>query len=84
MKELLSLMTATCSGERDERLEGFQCLQRSFEAQRSRLNAVFLRSLRHDRANQVVRQQVSPDFLANQLRSLASDDIHLHRRFEWI
>ena len=34
---------------------------------------------RHDRAQQVVRQQVGPDLLPDHLRRLAAQDVHLHR-----
>lgn len=82
LEEVLTMMTATCFGKRDERLEGLECLQRAFEAQRPRLDIVFLCSVSHGRSSQVVRQQVCPDFLADQVGNPASHDIHLHRRFD--
>ena len=33
--------------------------------------------LSHDRANEIVSQNVSPDFFANELGCFASQDVHL-------
>src|ERR1051326_8354574 len=52
-------------------LKGFQRLNGPFETDRSRQEIVRRRRLSHDRANQIVGQDVSPDLLAHQLRCLA-------------
>ena len=54
-------ITVTLDGE--EWLERFQRLDRTLEADRSRLNAVLGRRLSHDRADEVVSQNVSPELL---------------------
>ena len=35
--------------------------------------------LSHNRANEIVSQNVSPDFFANELRCFASQNVHLER-----
>jgi len=43
---------------------------------------MLVRGLRHDRADEVIGQDVGPDFLANECRGFASQDIHVHDRFD--
>lgn len=38
--------------------------------------------LSHDRANEIVSQNVSPDFFANQLRCFASQSVHLESNLD--
>ena len=38
--------------------------------------------LRHDRADEVIGQDVGPDFLANECRRFAAQDVHVHDRFD--
>ena len=66
----------------DHRLEGFQRLDRSLEADRSRFDAVFAGGLGDDRADEIVGQDVRPDFLPDQFRCLAAQDVHLQRLFQ--
>ena len=40
------------------------------------------RGLGHDRADEIVGQDMRPDLLSHQLRCLAAQDIHLHRLLE--
>jgi hypothetical protein len=63
----------------DERLEGLQRLDRSFEADRSRLKKVVKRGLSHDGPDEIASEDVRPDLLAHQLGRLASQRIHLQR-----
>ena len=66
----------------DQGLKSFQCLHRSFEADGPRLDVVPKSGLSHDRVDEIVGEDVSPDFLANELRRFASQDTHLHRRLD--
>ncbi len=63
----------------NQRLKRFQGLEGSFEADRPRLDVVLACGLRHDRADEIVGQDVRPDFFVNQFRRFASQDVHLHR-----
>ena len=63
-------------------LEGFERLHRSFEADRSWFDAVFACGLRHDRADQIVGQDMRPEFLPDQFRCFAAQDVHLQRLFQ--
>ena len=72
----------TASLKVDQRLKRFQRLERPFEADRSRLHAVLRRRLGHDRADEIVGQDVRPDLLADEFRRLAAQDVHLHRRLD--
>jgi len=68
-------ITVALDGE--ERLERFQRLDRTLEADRSRLNTVLGRRLSHDGADEVVSQNVSPELPPHQIRRFATQDIHL-------
>ena len=68
--------------ESDHRLEGFERLNRSLEADRSRFDAVFGCGLCDDRADEVVGQDMRPEFLPDQFRRLAPQDVHLQRFFQ--
>jgi hypothetical protein len=57
-------------------------LDRTLQADRSRLNAVLGRRLSHNGADEVVSQNVSSELLPYQLWRLATQDIHLHRLLE--
>ena len=57
---------------RHQRLERFQCLDRSLEADRSRFDIVFAGRLGDDRADEIVGQDVRPDFLPHQFWCLTS------------
>jgi hypothetical protein len=61
---------------RDQQLESFQDLERCFETEGSRRSASLTGRLSHDRSDQVVRQHMSPDLLAHELRRLATQDVH--------
>ncbi len=63
----------------NQRLKRFQGLEGPFEADRSRLDIVLACGLRHDRADEIVGQDVRPDFFVNQLWRFAAQDVHLHR-----
>ena len=66
----------------EERSKRDQILDRSLETGPS--GAAFLGLLRfpHQMPDQVIRQQVTPEFFTNHLRTLAPQDIHLHRNFD--
>jgi hypothetical protein len=68
--------------QRDHRLKRFQGLDGALEADRTWFEIVLVRCLSDDRANQVVGQDVCPQFLANQFGSLAAQHVHLHGLFE--
>src|SRR5262249_5591857 len=57
---------------RDHRLEGFERLDRSLEPDRSRLDAMFCCSLSYNRADEVVGQDMRPQFLPDEFRGFAS------------
>ena len=59
--------------------ERLQHLPRPLEAQLPRRHSVPPRRLGHHPADQVVRQQVGPDLLADHRRRLAPQHVHLHR-----
>ena len=63
-------------------LKGFECLERSLETDRSWFDAVLRSGLGHDRADEIVGQNVRPNFLPNQFRRFAAQDIHLQRLFQ--
>ena len=69
--ELLASGRISMALEADEGLEGFESLDRALEADRSRFDLVSTGGLCHDGANEVVRQDVSPDFLMDQLGCFA-------------
>jgi hypothetical protein len=52
-----------------------------FEAERAGMSGGFLRSLRHQQADQVVGQEVDPDLFFVHLRSVATQLCHLQGRF---
>ena len=56
----------------DRRLEGFQRLNRSFEAHRARFDAMFCRGLSHDRPDEIVGEDVRPNLLPHQFRRFAA------------
>ena len=60
------------STDRNQRLEGFQCLDRSFEADRSWFDIVLAGGLGDDRADEIVGEDVSPDLFPDYLRCFAS------------
>ena len=57
---------------RDYGPECFQRLQSAFETDRAWQQAVLRRSLSHDRADEIVGQDVSPDLLSNEFGGLAN------------
>ena len=63
----------------NQRLKRFQGLESPFEADRPWLDVVHGCGLRHDRADEIVSQDVRPDFFVNQLWRFAAQNIHLHR-----
>ena len=65
--------------EGNQWLKGFQGLECAFEADRSWKHIVHGRGLSDDRADEIVGQDVRPNFLANELRCFASQDVHLQR-----
>jgi hypothetical protein len=60
-------------------LEGFERLDRSLEADRSWLDAVFGCRLSRDRTDEIVGQDMRPEFLPDKFWCLASQDVHLER-----
>jgi hypothetical protein len=57
-------------------------LQGTREAELARRELVFRGRLSHHFANQVVGQQVGPDFFTDHLGGLAAQDVHLHLRLD--
>jgi len=80
--EMESVRRVTITLRGDQRLKRFQCLDRSLEADRSRLDVVLGRRLSHNRADQVIREEVRPDFLPHEFGRLAAQDVHLQRLLE--
>src|SRR5262249_20208140 len=68
--------------QRDHRLERFERLDRSLETDRSGLDAVLAGGLCDDGADQVVSQNMCPEFFPDQFRCLAAQHAHLHGFFE--
>ncbi len=66
---------------RYHRLERFECLNSSFEADGSWVDALFGCGLSHYCADQIVGQDVRPDFLPNKFWCFAPQQFHLHRLF---
>ena len=56
-------------------------LNGTLEADRSRLNVVLRCGLRHDRADEIVSENVRPNLFAHQLRRLAAQNVHLQGLF---
>ena len=63
-------------------LKLFEKLESPFEANGSRLDVVLACRLSHDCANEIVGEDVRPDFFANQFRRLAAQNVHLQRLFQ--
>ncbi len=59
-----------------------QRLDRSLETDRSGVETVFGCGLGDHRANEIVGQDVRPDFLAHQLRCFAPQNFHVHGLFQ--
>lgn len=66
---------ASCS-KGNNGLKGFERLDRSNEIDGARLDFVPAGRLCHDRSNEIVRQDMSPDFLSDQLRRFAAQNSH--------
>ena len=60
-------------------LKGLEDLKRRLEAEGSRWDPVPAGRLCHERADQVVGQDVCPDLLPDQFRCLAPEHVHLER-----
>ena len=80
--EISSVRHVTVTVRGDQRLERFQRLNRSLEADGTRFDMVLVGSLRDDGANEIVSEDVCPDFLPHQLWRLATQDVHLQRLLE--
>ena len=65
----------------NQSLKLFEKLEGSFEANGSRLDVMLARRLSHNRANEIVGQDVRPDFFAHQFRRLATQNVHLQSLF---
>jgi len=63
----------------NHRLEGFERLNGPFEADRSWFDAILGCGLRHDRADEIVGQDVGPNLFTHEFRRLAAKNIHLQR-----
>jgi hypothetical protein len=74
-------LSVTPALQGDQWLESLQGLERSFETDRTRLDGVFNRNLSHDRADEIVGQNVGPEFLPNEVWRLAAEDVHLQCLF---
>ena len=79
--EDLAERRAAIALESNHWLEGFERLDRSLETDRTRFDAVFGCSLSYDRSDEIVGQDMRPEFLPDKLWCLASQDVHLQRFF---
>ena len=66
----------------DHGLKGFERLKCSLETDRSRFHAMFDSGLCCDRPDEVVGQDVRPEFLPDKLWGLATQDVYLQRFFQ--
>ena len=66
----------------DDVLERFQRLHCSLETDRSRNDAMPVCRLSDNCTDQIVSQDVGPDFLADKFWRLTTQDVHLHRLFQ--
>ena len=77
--EITPVCPVTVTKRGDQWLKRFQCLNCSLEADGTRFDMVLVGSLRDDGANEIVSEDVCPDFLPYEFRRLATQDVHLHR-----
>jgi hypothetical protein len=54
-------------------------LNGALKADGAGFNAVLTGSLRNDGADEIVSENMCPDFLPHEFRRLATQDVHLHR-----
>ena len=80
--ELLPAGSISLSSYGEHGLESLERLQGSLEADGARVDQVLACRLGHDGANEVVRQNMRPNFLPHNLRRFASKTLHLHDRFD--
>ena len=80
--ELCAERRVVLCSKRNDRLKGFQCLDCSFETDGSRMDVARDCRLGHDRTDQIVGQDVCPDFFPNEFRCLAAQDVHLKDIFQ--
>ena len=79
MVEAQPSLQVTSALKSNHGLECFQGLKGSLEADRAWLDVVPGSGLRDDRTDEIVGEEMCPDFLSNKFRRLASQDIHLQR-----
>ena len=77
--ETLAARPAAIALHGNQRLKGFQRLNGAFEADGARFEAMLGGGLRDDGADEIVRENMRPDFLPHEFRRLAAQDVHLHR-----
>ncbi len=65
-----------------QRLKRFQYLHCSFETYSSRLDVVLARRLSENSANEIIGEDVRPNFLPHEFRCFAAQDLHLHGSLE--
>jgi len=82
MVEDLAEGRVVLTSEGNHGLKGFERLKCSLETDRSRFDAMFGSGLCRDRSDEVVGQDVRPEFLPDQLWCLAAQDVHLQRLFQ--
>jgi len=70
------------AGLKQLRAKRFEGLQRRFEANRAWIHIVGHGGLSHHSSNQVVGQQMHPDFFSHDIGGLAPQDVHLHHALE--
>lgn len=80
--ELPSLRCSAIALVGNQGLERLKRLQSTLKADRARLDGILYSGLGDDRSKKVVGEDVRPDFFANQIWSLTSQDVHLHRRLD--
>jgi hypothetical protein len=75
--EMFSECSVVASLHGNHRLKRFQRLNRSLEANRPWFETMLGRGLSDNGPDEVVGQDVGPDFLSHQLRRSAAQDVHL-------
>ena len=80
--EITPVCAVTVALRGDQWLKRFQRLNCSLEADGARFDMVLVGSLRDDGTDEIVSEDVRPDFLPNQLWRFTTQDVHLQRLLE--
>ena len=77
--EMDSVRTILVTLRGDQWLKRFQCLNGALEADGAGLDVVIVGGLGDDGADEIVDEDMCPDFLPHEFWRLATQDVHLHR-----